>query len=67
MLVHIALSDRKYQRPNCANMAYTFERDGTFWCKLWIHTIVDTDLEVAHFYYSSFLFSLDNNLNIFVK
>ena len=48
-------------------MTYTFERDGTFWCKLWIHTIVDTDLEVAHFYYSNFLFSLDNNLNIFVK
>ena len=37
--MHPARSDRKYQSPNCANMAYIFENYmsvETFWCKIWI-------------------------------
>ena len=38
---HTARTDRKYQSPNYANMAYIFENYipvQTFWCKIWIHT-----------------------------
>ena len=38
---HTARTDRKYQSPLCANMAYIFENYipvETFWCKIWIHT-----------------------------
>ena len=40
-LTHTARTDRKYQSPNYANMAYIFENYipvQTFWCKIWIHT-----------------------------
>ena len=39
--IHTARTDRKYQSPLCANMAYIFEiyiPVETFWCKIWIHT-----------------------------
>ena len=40
-MVHTARTDRKYQSPLCANMAYIFENYilvETFWCKNWIDT-----------------------------